>query len=85
MLLRRWSPYLLVLALSSAAFLAAAAVPYRVDTDTAFQLGSVVQWTRGISPAPGMFRLPDPADLSRDRQVWNPGGHQVLQDRKSVV
>jgi hypothetical protein len=69
--LRRWSPYLLVLALSSAAFLAAAAVPYRVDTDTAFQLGSVVQWAQGISPAPGMLRLPDPADLSRDRQVWS--------------
>ncbi|HEY4572913.1 MAG TPA: hypothetical protein VIJ26_03090, partial [Thermoanaerobaculia bacterium] len=69
--MRRWSPYLLVLVLSSAAFLAAAAVPYRVDTDTAFQLGSVVQWTQGISPAPGMLRLPDPVDLSRDRQVWS--------------
>lgn len=79
--MRRWSPYLLVLALSSAAFLAAAAVPYRVDTDTAFQLGSVAQWLHGASPAPGMLRLPDPADLSRDRSVWStwwPPGFPLL-------
>jgi len=80
-LLRRWSPYLMALALSSAAFLAAAAVPYRVDTDTAFQLGSVAQWLHGASPAPGMLRLPDPADLSRDRSVWStwwPPGFPLL-------
>jgi hypothetical protein len=62
---------LLVFALVCAAFLAGAAVPYQVDTDTAFQLGSVVQWTQGESPTPGMLRLPDPADLGRDRLVWS--------------
>ncbi len=67
--MRRWSPHLLVLALAVLAFLAGAAVPYRVDTDTAFQLESVRQWTRGDSPSPGMLRLPDPGDLSRDELV----------------
>ena len=71
MLLRRWSPYLLVLALSSAAFLAAAAVPYRVDTDSGFQLRSLQQWARGESASPGTLLLPDPRDLSRDVSLWS--------------
>lgn len=79
--MKRWTPYALVLALAAIAFLAAAAVPYRVDTDSAFQLGSVLQWLHGASPSPGMLRLPDPADLSRDRLVWStwwPPGFPLL-------
>lgn len=77
----RRSPYLLVLALAACAFLAGALVPYQVDTDTAFQLESVRQWTRGESPAPGMLRLPDLEDLSRDELVWStwwPPGFPLL-------
>jgi hypothetical protein len=79
--LKRWPPYALVLILAAAVFLAAVAVPYRVDTDTAFQLGSVLQWLHGTSPAPGMLRVPDPVDLSRDRLVWStwwPPGFPLL-------
>ncbi len=79
--MKRWSPYALVLVLASAAFLAAAAVPYRVDTDSAFQLGSILQWLHGASPSPGVLRLPDPGDLSRDRLVWStwwPPGFPLL-------
>jgi hypothetical protein len=78
---KRSTPYALVLALAAIVFLASAAVPYRVDTDSAFQLGSVLQWLHGRSPAPGMLRLPDPADLSRDRLVWStwwPPGFPLL-------
>ncbi|HEY0513846.1 MAG TPA: hypothetical protein VGH73_18195 [Thermoanaerobaculia bacterium] len=79
--MKRWPPYALVLILAAAVFLAAVAVPYRVDTDTAFQLGSVLQWLHGTSPAPGMLRVPDPVDLSRDRLVWStwwPPGFPLL-------
>lgn len=57
--------------LAAAAFLVATTVPYRIDTDTGFQLKSVEQWLRGESPTPATLRLPDPADLSRDLQVWS--------------
>lgn len=79
--MKRWLPYALVLVLAAAVFLAAVAVPYRVDTDTAFQLGSVLQWLHGASPAPGMLRVPDPVDLSSDRLVWStwwPPGFPLL-------
>ena len=63
---------LLVLAITAcAAYFAASFVPYRVDTDIGFQLRSVQQWARGESPSPATLRLPDPADLSRDRLVWS--------------
>lgn len=80
-LLRRFAPYGLVLALALTAWLAGTRVPYRVDTDTGFQLGPVLQWVRGDSPAPVVHRLPDPRDLSRDTLVWSnwwPPGFPVL-------
>ncbi|HEX4965341.1 MAG TPA: hypothetical protein VF173_31315 [Thermoanaerobaculia bacterium] len=67
----RISPFLLLVALVSGAFLAATLVPYRVDVDTGFQLRSLEQWVRGESPNPATLRLPDPRDLSRDRLVWS--------------
>lgn len=62
---------LLLLLLVGAVFLAATAVPYRVDSDAGFQLRSLQQWLRGDSPSPGTLRLPDPHDLSRDTLVWS--------------
>ena len=69
--LLRLAPYAVLLALTASAFLAGVHVPYRVDTDTGFQLRSVQQWVRGESPTPGTLRLPDPRDLSRDGFVWS--------------
>jgi len=66
----RISPFLVLVALVSGAFLAATLAPYRVDVDTGFQLRSLQQWVRGESPNPATVRLPDPNDLSRDRLVW---------------
>jgi len=63
--------FLLVVALASAGWLAALAVPYRVDTDTAFQLKSVQQWLRAESTTPATLRLPDAADLSHDTLLWS--------------
>lgn len=65
------SDLLLLLALAAAVFLAGLAVPYRLDSDTGFQLRSVQQWALGLSPSPGTLRLPDPHDLSRDRLLWS--------------
>src|SRR5690349_15160369 len=69
--LQRRGPLLVLLGLTLAAFAAGALVPYRLDSDTAFQLESVRQWRHGEVAAPGFLRLPDPADLSRDRLVWS--------------
>jgi len=63
--------YAALLLLIVAAFLAACLAPYRVDTDTGFQLRSVQQWARGETPSPGSLRLPDADDLSRDALVWS--------------
>ncbi|HEX7182467.1 MAG TPA: hypothetical protein VF756_11535 [Thermoanaerobaculia bacterium] len=63
--------WLLLAALAAGAYLAGLAVPYRVDTDTGFQLRSLQQWTAGDTPDPGTLRLPDPRDLSRDALVWS--------------
>lgn len=69
-------PYLLLVVLVSGIYLAAVRVPYEVDSDVAFQLKSIAQWTRGDSPNPATLRLPDPQDLSRDSFVasnwWPP-------------
>jgi hypothetical protein len=62
----------LLLGFVVAAFLAAVAVPYRVDTDTGFQLKAVQQWLQGQSRSPGTLWLPDPRDLSQDVQLWSP-------------
>jgi hypothetical protein len=62
---------LLVLALATGAFGLAILAPYRVDTDTGFQLRALEQWQRGESPSPGTLRLPDADDLSRDALVWS--------------
>ncbi|HEX3525678.1 MAG TPA: hypothetical protein VH988_01300 [Thermoanaerobaculia bacterium] len=67
----RQGPLLLFLGLTFAAFAAGALVPYRLDSDTAFQLESVRQWLHGDVPSPGFLRVPDTADLSRDRLVWS--------------
>ncbi|HEY2740210.1 MAG TPA: hypothetical protein VGK45_17505, partial [Thermoanaerobaculia bacterium] len=67
----RQGPLLLFLGLTFAAFAAGALVPYRLDSDTAFQLESVRQWQHGDVPSPGFLRVPDTADLSRDRMVWS--------------
>lgn len=63
--------YVVVLLLAVAAFLIATLVPYRVSSDTGFQLRGVQQWLRGDAPSPGTIRLPDAADLSRDAFVWS--------------
>jgi hypothetical protein len=67
----RLEAYGVLLFLVTAAFLAASFVPYRVDTDTGFQLRSLQQWIRGETPSPGTLRLPDADDLSRDALVWS--------------
>jgi hypothetical protein len=67
----RRGPLLLFLGLTFAAFAAGALVPYRLDSDTAFQLESVRQWLHGDVPSPGYLRVPDTADLSHDRLVWS--------------
>jgi hypothetical protein len=67
----RREAYAALLLLVAAVFLAASFVPYRVDTDTGFQLRSLQQWTRGETPSPGTLRLPDADDLSRDALVWS--------------
>jgi hypothetical protein len=62
-------------------FAAACLAPYRVDTDTGFQLRSVQQWVAGKTPSPLSLRLPDPRDLSRDaivRSSWWPPGFPLL-------
>jgi len=64
-------PLLVLATAACAAYFAASFVPYRVDTDIGFQLRSVQQWARGESPSPATLRVPDPADLSRDRLVWS--------------
>lgn len=72
---------LLLLALTLAAYLAGLAVPYRVETDTAFQLKSVQQWVRGESPTPATLRFPEPGDLGHDGLLWTnwwPPGFPVL-------
>jgi hypothetical protein len=71
----------LLLLLVATVFLAAIVAPYRVDSDTGFQLRSVQQWLRGESPSPVTLRIPDPGDLSRDALVWSswwPPGFPVL-------
>jgi|GEM_PF-2592195 len=67
---RSW-PLLLLLILTLAAFAVALLAPYRLDTDTAFQLQSVQQWVQGSVPVPGFLRLADPRDLSRDTLLWS--------------
>lgn len=67
----RFGPHLLLLVLVGGIFLAGSLVPYRVDTDTGFQLRPVQQWARGEVPTPLVHRLPDPRDLSRDALVWS--------------
>jgi hypothetical protein len=67
----RLEAYGVLLLVVAAVFLAASFVPYRVDTDTGFQLRAVQQWTRGETPSPGTLRLPDADDLSRDALVWS--------------
>ena len=67
---RSW-PLLLLLVLTLAAFAVALLAPYRLDTDTAFQLQSVQQWVQGSVPVPGFLRLADPRDLSRDTLLWS--------------
>jgi hypothetical protein len=67
----RLLPYLVLVALAAAAFLAAWRVPYRVDTDSGFQLRSLQQWVHGESTSPTTLRMPDPQDLSRDELVWS--------------
>ncbi|HKH43100.1 MAG TPA: hypothetical protein VKM72_00365 [Thermoanaerobaculia bacterium] len=69
--MRRSEAYAALLLLTVAAFLAASLVPYRVDTDTGFQLRSLQQWTRGETPSPGTLRVPDAGDLSQDALVWS--------------
>jgi hypothetical protein len=69
--LHRRGPLVLLLILTLAAFAVGSLAPYRLDSDTAFQLESVRQWQLGATPSPGFLRLPDPADLSRDRLVWS--------------
>jgi hypothetical protein len=60
-----------LLVLAAAAFLAATAVPYRVDSDIAFQIKPIEQWLQGVTPTPFTLRLPDPQDLSRDSSLWS--------------
>ncbi len=67
----RWMPYLVLVALTAVAFLVAWRVPYRVDTDTGFQLRSLQQWVHGESTSPATLRVPDPGDLSRDELIWS--------------
>ncbi|HYU31991.1 MAG TPA: hypothetical protein VEW48_07495 [Thermoanaerobaculia bacterium] len=67
----RRGPHLLLLILVAGLFLAGASVPYRVDTDTGFQLHPIQQWLRGEVGNPLVHRLPDPQDLSRDALVWS--------------
>ncbi|HKV06520.1 MAG TPA: hypothetical protein VJ725_00180 [Thermoanaerobaculia bacterium] len=64
-------PALVFLALTLAVYAAGALVPYRLDTDTGFQLRSAQQWARGESPSPGTLLLPDPEDLGRDTLLWS--------------
>ncbi len=68
---RQWQAYALVALLAIAAFSVATLVPYRVGSDTGFQLRGLQQWLRGESPSPGTLRLPDADDLSRDALVWS--------------
>lgn len=70
-MLKRRGPLLLLLILVTGVFLAGSCVPYRVDTDTGFQLHPIQQWLRGEAPSPLIHRLPDPRDLSRDDVVWS--------------
>jgi hypothetical protein len=67
----RLAPYLLLVALTAGAFLAALPVPYRLEADTAFQVKSLQQWLLGQSPSPATLRAPDPRDLSRDVFIWS--------------
>jgi len=67
-----WQARAVLLGFVAAAFLAASVAPYRVDTDTGFQLKAVQQWLHGQSRTPGTLWLPDPRDLSRDVQLWSP-------------
>jgi len=64
-------PYLLLAALVLGAFLLSTLAPYRIDTDSGFQLRSLQQWARGESTSPGTLLLPDPRDLSRDVSLWS--------------
>lgn len=64
-------PWSILLALVAAAFLLGFLVPYRVDSDVAFQLKSLDQWRHGDSPTPVTLSLPDPQDLSRTSHLWS--------------
>jgi hypothetical protein len=78
---RRREAYAVVFLLAVAVFLAGLAVPYRVDSDTGFQLRGLQQWLRGESPNVGTIRLPDAADLSKDTLLWSswwPPGFPVV-------
>ncbi|HEX6902221.1 MAG TPA: hypothetical protein VF789_21065 [Thermoanaerobaculia bacterium] len=70
-LLRRFGPRLVLLVLTAGAFLAAWRVPYKLESDTAFQVKGIQQWLAGDTPNPGTLLLPDPADLGRDAAVWS--------------
>ncbi len=63
--------WLILLALVATAFLLGFQVPYRVDSDIAFQLKSLEQWRHGDSPTPVTLSLPDPQDLSRSSLLWS--------------
>src|SRR5436305_10483834 len=79
--LLHFGPRLLLTVLAAGAFLIALAAPYRLDTDTGFQLRSLQQWVRGESTSPGTLLLPDPQDLSRDVSLWSnwwPPGFPLL-------
>jgi hypothetical protein len=70
-LARLHAPLLVLLVLTAGVFLAALPVPYRLETDTAFQVKSILQWRAGDSPTPATLLLPDPADLGRDSLAWS--------------
>jgi hypothetical protein len=78
---RRREAYAVVILLAVIVFLAGLAVPYRVDSDTGFQLRGLQQWLRGESPNVGTIRLPDAGDLSKDTLLWSswwPPGFPVV-------
>jgi len=67
----RFLPWAILLALMAVAFFAGFQVPYRVDSDVAFQLKSLEQWLSGASPTPATLSLPEPQDLSRSSRLWS--------------
>jgi hypothetical protein len=69
--MRRYSPHGLILVLAVIIYFVGSLAPFRVDTDTGFQLRSLQQWERGESTSPGVLSLPDPQDLSHDVMLWS--------------